>query len=163
EHAHGQEMAAGADPARVIGGEPPAGDETMQVGVELEVAGPGVEDGRHAETGAETVRVEAEGEERAGGRPEEEREQAPTVAERAEDVGDLEARAGGAGGAAPTARHGALRAGRGPEPGEAIERARDALEDRRRHEGVVDRRADRAVAEEVLDRAQIDARLEQVR
>src|SRR5207244_2752622 len=82
-HAHGQEMGAtAADAAGAGGREAAAGHEAVEVGMELEVTGPGVEDGGHAETGAETVRVEAEREERAGGRPEEEREQAPTVAER---------------------------------------------------------------------------------
>ena len=65
-----------------VGREAAAGHEAVEVGMEVEVAGPGVEDGGHAETAAETVRVEAQSEEGAGGRPEEEREQAPTVAER---------------------------------------------------------------------------------
>jgi hypothetical protein len=51
----------------------------MQVEMELEVARPGLEDGRHAKAGAEAAGVEAEGEERAGGRPEEEGEEAAAV------------------------------------------------------------------------------------
>src|SRR5882724_10750915 len=87
EDAHKQEMVgARTEPARPIGGQPAAGDEAVEVGVELEVARPRVEHGGHPEASAEATGVEAEGEERAGGGPEEEREEAAAMAqdERAE-------------------------------------------------------------------------------
>jgi hypothetical protein len=72
EDADGEEVAAaGADPAGAVGCEPPARDEAVEMRVELEVTGPGVEDGGQAEASAEAVGVEAEGEERARGRAEE--------------------------------------------------------------------------------------------
>src|SRR5207249_2906800 len=82
EDADGPEMAwARAPPAGAVGRQAAAGDDAVDVGVELEVAGPGMEDHGDAEAGAEPSRVVAQREERAPGSAEQEGEEAPAVAE----------------------------------------------------------------------------------
>jgi hypothetical protein len=60
----------------------PAGDETVDVGMELEVAGPSVQHGRDAERRAEAAAIAAEREQRLRRRREEGREEAAAVVPR---------------------------------------------------------------------------------
>src|SRR5262249_29335640 len=69
-----EEMPLACRTPALIGREPARGDDAVDVGMELEIAGPRVEDGSHAELGAEAVRVAPEREERLCGGAEEERE-----------------------------------------------------------------------------------------
>jgi hypothetical protein len=78
----GEEMAvAGRRPLRAVERDATAGDDAMQVGVELQVAGPGVQHGRDAGDGAETGGVAPQGEERPGSGAEQNCEDQPSVAE----------------------------------------------------------------------------------
>ena len=54
EDAHGQEeVPAGRDPAGVVEGEPPAGDDAVDVRMVEQLLGPGVQDGGEADRRAE--------------------------------------------------------------------------------------------------------------
>src|SRR5947207_7267578 len=80
EHRDREEMAgARRDPPRPLDGQTPAGDEAMDVGMELKVAGPGVEHRRDAERRAEAAAIATEREQRLRRRREEEREEAAAV------------------------------------------------------------------------------------
>lgn len=58
-------VVGGLDPLRAVGAEAAAGDDGVQVGVEEECAGPGVQNEREANLGTEPLGVGGEGEERA--------------------------------------------------------------------------------------------------
>lgn len=75
-----EEMAgARRDPPRPLDGQAPAGDETVGVGMELEVAGPGVEHGGDAERRAQPPGIAAERAPGLGRRRAEEREEVSAV------------------------------------------------------------------------------------
>jgi len=72
EDAHGEEVVSrGGDPSLGVERQAASGDDAMDVGVEAQVARPGVKDGGDAEVGAESARGAAELEEGGGGGGEE--------------------------------------------------------------------------------------------
>jgi hypothetical protein len=73
EGADGEEEArvSHGDPARAVGGERPARDHAVQVGMEREGLAPGVEDGHEVELPAQVLRIPREGLERLARRAEE--------------------------------------------------------------------------------------------
>jgi hypothetical protein len=82
EDLHGKEMSlAGGTPPTTIGREPAGRDDAVDVGMKLELPGPGVEHGREAELSPESLRVAPEGEEGLGGRPHEERKDPTAIGE----------------------------------------------------------------------------------
>ncbi len=66
-----QEFRVGGDPAVMVGRKPAAGDHAMQVGMEVEILPPGVEDGEKAGFHTEALGVSGNGEESLGGDAEE--------------------------------------------------------------------------------------------
>src|SRR5439155_1395884 len=139
EDAHRKEVAAGGgDPPRRVEREAPTRDDAVEVGMELEVAGPGVQHGGHAEACPQPGGIAADGEERLRGGAEQQREEPSAVAQ------DQRAERGGQG--EDDVEGGAL----------------DAVEHFARDEGVADRGTDRAMAEEMLDRAELGAGLEEM-
>ena len=82
EDAHRKEVAAGGgEPPRRVEREAPTRDDAVEVGVKLEVAGPGVEHGRHAEVRAEPGGIAADGEEPLSGGAEPQGEETLAVAQ----------------------------------------------------------------------------------
>ena len=59
-------LAFGTDPAQVIGGESAGGDDAVDMGMETQVAGPGLKDGEQAEFGSEILMGAADVLQRAG-------------------------------------------------------------------------------------------------
>jgi hypothetical protein len=74
QDAFGQEVIGvrGSNPAQAVIGESAARDDTMNVGMEAQVAGPGLEDSQQGQVSAEIFVVAAEVEERAGALPQQE-------------------------------------------------------------------------------------------
>ena len=63
---------AGRTPPPMVGRETAGRDDAVDVGMKLELPGPGVEQGRDAELGPESLRIAPQGEEGLGGRSHEE-------------------------------------------------------------------------------------------
>ncbi len=71
----GEEMSlSGGTPSATVGRETAGRDDAVDMGMKLELPGPGVEHGRDAELGPESLRITSEGEEGLGSRPPEQRE-----------------------------------------------------------------------------------------
>jgi hypothetical protein len=77
-----QEIRRRADPGLAVGREPTAGDDAVGVGMKMQVARPGVQDGGDAKLGgrSEPFRIASEGQERVGGALEEQVEDERAVA-----------------------------------------------------------------------------------
>src|SRR6188472_1514186 len=72
ERAHGKEVVhRGGDPALRVERQAASGDDAVDVGVEAQVARPGVQDRGDAELGAEALRIAAKLQQRSGGAGEE--------------------------------------------------------------------------------------------